>query len=958
MKKFIVLILVNLFFQQGLLANVEEKRKELIGVINEELVELNRLNKQIGARKPSLLLRMAELYLEKARLINEAENRAWLQMSPEERLRKDEKSYFNESRKNYINAQKTCYFMLKRFKNFKGKGEVYYILAFNAKEFQQQNRARDFFKKALKYSRPGSETNTKAKLALAEFYYNNKEYKKAEPLYVDALKKRGQRWWTKDAYNLSWCFFRNGKKQKAINLMNRVHALSGDSNYVDIRDMVERDLAYFYSASGQTKNAIDFYRKVGKNVSSNLLKVGKFLKSKAKYGPAEGALSEALKYSKDQRELAAIGVELLELYDRFGRVRDHLKVCEVLYELKKTNQLDERQIEKLKYHVAKMSALLQKQVVAKTYKSLKKIRNSKAKYATRYFELQAKLEGKTNQKSIFHAAETQYAIGSYDTAASLYDQSYMVALAKGDKKIVRLSLDGLMASLGGKGISQATTDKYLDKTYAAYLKENPKSKRSDKIYQRLFSEHHKKGDLENAEKVLNEYLFHFPRKHAQHEAMLGRIMDGYRKKGNKPKISYWVGKINSGDIKVTKAYAKKLRLVLLSMQFDKVQKFSTEGDKVSALRGYMEIFNSAGSSPDAKKNAAYNVAVLYHEMGNKTKTYEWVMLALGKMNGSDVKRYESSLLLIGTGLFDARETQKAAEVYEASLKKICKVRSKNKVAFYRNSSVLYLADGNIEKALELVKLGGKCGIPSNVKSEMSLDILDEAASQGRWSYVKTMVDVLEKQLKNSADLIYPAAKLRDVYLSRGRIGQAKKMDKKIKDLYQKAIVQRRKVPLEALDVIASYEVENLIDISKEIESQKLKFPEKSYNRALKKKFSLLDKLTTKAVKLFNIGSGVGMIHGYKILAESYQQMANEVTKFKPPGKAKEYIASFQKSMRSIASPIGNKAQDYRIEARNKIVNNKILSPYNYYFMGGDHLPIMPRFFSSQEGVVMDRGGKK
>ena len=66
-------------------------------------------------------------------------------------------------------------------------------------------------------------------------------------------------------------------------------------------------------------------------------------------------------------------------------------------------------------------------------------------------------------------------------ACDLYNKSYDIAKSKGDRKIMRLSLDGLMASLGTKGISKATTDKYLNKAYSLYLQDNPKSKRSDQI---------------------------------------------------------------------------------------------------------------------------------------------------------------------------------------------------------------------------------------------------------------------------------------------------------------------------------------------------------------------------------------------------------------------------------------------------------------------------------------------
>ena len=143
---------------------------------------------------------------------------------------------FQESKKLFVNAQKTCFYILKRFPRFKNKGEVYYILAYNAREFQQPKRALQFFKKANQNSRKNSQTQIKSQLLLAEMYYNQKKYRKAANLYASALRNKEQKWWTKDAFNLAWCYFRIKKKSKAINLMKEVHRKSSSGKYVDVSD--------------------------------------------------------------------------------------------------------------------------------------------------------------------------------------------------------------------------------------------------------------------------------------------------------------------------------------------------------------------------------------------------------------------------------------------------------------------------------------------------------------------------------------------------------------------------------------------------------------------------------------------------------------------------------------------------------------------------------------------------
>jgi tetratricopeptide (TPR) repeat protein len=937
---------------------VQQRRRQLIELIDEELREVVRLNRQIGSKNPTLLLRMAELYLEKARLVNEEENSRWLSLSPEQSRRMNQKEFFKKSRQYFLTAQKTCYFILKRFKRFKGRADVYYILAYNAKEYQQPKKAKSFFKKALKLAKNGSYTSIKTKLALAEMYYNEKRYKQAIPLYEQALKRKDQKWWTKDAYNLAWCYFRIDRKSQAINLMEEVHRLSGNATYVNVSSQVERDLAYFYSASGRSKDALLFYKKIGKDIGTNLLKVAKYLKGQGKYSAAEKALVQAKKNTPDTKTLILINVELLSLYERHGKSSKHLEVSNELYGAHKRGELNEQQLEDLKYHVAKMSALLQKQVVSKTYRAQKGTRRRKAKLATQYFQIQAGLSQTLNHKAIFHAAETQYSVKNFDDAADLYNTAYDQSVRVRDSRIATLSLDGLMASLGGRGVSPKTSVKYLTKAYSIYLKSNPRSKRSFKIYQRLFNQKMDAKDIAGAEQTLKDFTFHFPRSLGKQEAMLAMVIDFHKANKDKKKIGEWVGRINQGEFKVSKKFATKLRMILLSMQFDRVEKFNTKGDKVAALKGYLEIYKEPSSSQDARKNAAYNIAILFHELGNKEKTYGWSKRALSLMNSRDVKKFEDSFLLMATGLFNYREFQKSAEIYEIALEKLCKIKAKNKNVFFRNANIIYLAEGNSEKSAEIIEQSAKCRISYTARREARLELLNELAEQGRWSLFKRTLKGVRATGKDLGAIIYPLSLLREALTSRGRREEALEINTEMLTLFSKARARGEKIPLEALDSIARNYVEVLKRSAERLASTRLTFPEKQYNSLLKTKFKYLDEVTSRALDVFKIGSGDGIVEGYKILVEAYRGMGEEIRTFTPTGKGKDYVSSFKKSMSEISVPIERKANEFFQEARRQIMESKILSRSSVYFFTNKRLDLMPEFYPVKNGVLMDRGGRQ
>ena len=88
-------------------------------------------------------------------------------------------------------------------------------MGFNAKEFRKHKKAKKLFEKSYRSARSG-QAKEKSALALAEIYYNEKRFSKAINYYQVALKNENSKWWTKDAHNLAWCFFREKQTSRAI----------------------------------------------------------------------------------------------------------------------------------------------------------------------------------------------------------------------------------------------------------------------------------------------------------------------------------------------------------------------------------------------------------------------------------------------------------------------------------------------------------------------------------------------------------------------------------------------------------------------------------------------------------------------------------------------------------------------------------------------------------------------
>ena len=936
----------------------DTRRSELGQIVDEELREIIRLNKTKRSSDPHLLLRMGELYLEKARITKENEMAKYMEVDASKRSSIDKAQFFAPSTRYFVEAQKICQIILERFPSFKDKADVYYVLAYNAKEFQDGNKALKYFQLAVQGSDEGSSVNRKAKIALAEMYYLRGDYPKATPLYATALKGEKDKWWTKDSYNLAWSYFRQERYDEAISTMKSVYDLSKDKSYVDMSYNSTKDLAYFYSAAGQPQKAVEFYKAVGGDVSGNLYRVAKHLLNYGKFTIAETLLTEAAKASPDSKNSIRIHMELLALYEKYGKISEHLKTCDFLTTQALNKQLDEDDLDTLKVQALRMSALLQQQVASKTYDKQPEIKTAKANASVSYFKLLAQLEPKKAHEHLFHAAESLYASERFNDALPLYEQAQALATQAGDKKTRELAMTGLMASLGQKDVSKENEAKYLVEAFTVYLKANPRTQKSFTIYQRLFSAQMDKKDIASAEKTMVAFKQNFPEAVDKHEAMLARVIDYYKERNDKGNIKNWVSKIGSGEFQVSAPVAKKIRMLMLSMQFDNVEAATSQGDKSKALRLYVDIYKDKESSPEAKKNAAYNIMTLFYQLGDMPKMYAWGERALQHMNEDDVQKFEGSFLLVTAELYNRRQFKESAYLDEVILKKMCTQGSRNKDVFFKNAAIIHLAESRIEEAREITKNAARCGISPNVMVEVQLDILESLAETERWNSYEDQINQLEGNSKAWPELIRHMERLVSAYEGSGKSEKSAQLKARMMKLYEGCKKEKIDIPLLSLDAIARIRIDELHREEAVLDSIQLAFPEKTYNERLKAKFKQLDQLTTRALDILNIGSGVGIVQAYRILVENYRKTGNQIKDFVPPEKGPEYVESFRKGMTNIYASLFNKAEEFVVEARKQIDSSKILSSENNWFLMQGISNFKPEYEYRPGGILMDRGGRR
>lgn len=951
---FLSVLFVNAVW--GAKLSLDDRRKKILSIVDEELSEVSRLAKQQDYKSPDTLLRMSELNLEKARLWREAENEQYLAIPVEERRSTNKAEFFKTSNKFFDAANDSGLVVVKRFPNYKGIGEVYYILAYNYKELGKNDQAQKYFKLASKDAPKDSKVGLKSKLALADYYFNAHKYGDAIPLYEASINKMDEKWWTKDAFNLAWSYYRVKNYDKAILLMREVHRKSG-GKYIDMRNMVERDIGIFYIDAGRMNDAIKFYEGLGMNYTEQFVKIANSIVTQGRFAQAESLLKQAEKNEKNRDKRVEILIAELNLFDKFNKVTEHLEVCKELVALHQKSPLSQEDLTKLTFHVNKKAAELQKATASDIYKSVPKVKQQKSAEAIAYFELSATLTPGQKAEKVFFQGETAYAAGDYGKAIGIYLTAFDAAKLNNDKKVMNQSLEGMLSSLGQPGLNPKIAEKNYVPVYSRYVFFDSKSERANSIYVKLFNAQFDAGDIPGAEKTMADFAKSFPKDFKTQEGMLAKVMDHYRKKKDYGTVKSYVARINDGEFTVSKKYGDALRSLMTKIQIEGVQQSLEKGEKGVALKGYHQIYESSESTPKAKVNAAYNLSALYYEMGNSNQSYEWSVIAIKDMEVADVSKFADSFLSIAAGLFLRQEFARSSDLSFRMLAKLCKENSSNKVVAYKNAVFIALANNDVNKALEIKDFGKQCSISDAVIAEVSFEILKDLAKTLRWEAFEKTIAELEINSKNYPQLIKPYEDLRKEYIGIGNVDEARQVAEKQNRFFQLAKSQKLDIPVEALDLMAEKMLIGVQEKKQRLDQISLSFPEAEFNNAVKSKLQILDQMTSDVNGIQKVGSGKGIVEAYKYVIEAYEEFGTALRNFTPEGKAPEYVESFKKAMAEVHGPILTNARKQRSEVKKLIMDNKILSFSNYAVLFPE-VEKNKRYLTEKEAVLMERAGRK
>jgi len=236
---------------------------ELAKVTDESIDQLYRLTQkyQKSSRRGELWLRLAELYVEKARQV---------EFQIQNRFDKDMNEFLEKKRKTRpkINLEPAIAYnrksiqlyewFIRDFPKDPKMDQALFFLGYNHFELNDVKKGEQYYLRLTK-DFPQSTYVVESNFALGEFYFDNEKWKEASPYYAEVIKSKKHRLYSFALYKLAWVSYKSQNLRSALKYLEEVilegrrgktqDAVNGVSQ-IRLATEAIKDLIVFFAEAG------------------------------------------------------------------------------------------------------------------------------------------------------------------------------------------------------------------------------------------------------------------------------------------------------------------------------------------------------------------------------------------------------------------------------------------------------------------------------------------------------------------------------------------------------------------------------------------------------------------------------------------------------------------------------------------------------------------------------------
>jgi hypothetical protein len=891
----------------------EQRRwNNIYRLINEEMSAINKVRR----KSQKLQYRMFELKSEKVKLFKEKENKQFVAKKLKYGKKIKRSDIFKKTIKLYKAANAFGLNLLKKYPRTRYKAAIYYTLALNSRDFAYDNKELNFLRKAIDNSKGQSKVNYLARTSLAEFYYNNKNWKGAIYQYEIVINNKDDEWYTKNLLNYGWCLLKNHKFNEAINHLEKSYRLGADEFYVDVRDQAMTGLVSFYVLGKEIERGVAFINKYSTTKNESLLKLARKASNKGYYKETQSivkSLEQTIKPLTQTELYADLRLFQFDLYKQFHKPQKLITIAKLFPSLKFSKYQQEDAIKKISDVVGSKQIILKKDYS----KHNQEYDKSTLTEIISYFDILSSIHSKEKAQYEFFKAETYYSVQLFKKALSSYKVSLIDYDKNNSKEDLRhKNLDAIFSCIDFISFKKKQKANELQFAYNKYLSYWPKDKKAQEIYPRLFGIFLTRKDFNNMQVTLDRYITHFRTDRIKQQGLYRVQLDMLIKDKNTQLLANKINKMQKGYLRFPKIEVKKSETILANILFGQLQKLNKSGDSKGAIAGYQKIHFTDYYPKSIKGEAAFNMGMIYTDIEDNNNALKWYQKSFKFYSRKEVQNKRPFLEKMALRTSLLHNFLNAAKLNKFILRNYCKQKKKNEAIFtaaIRND----LANDYISKVMYTLKTYKKCikSIPTSLEKEILVHLFENNHEGSLVSYIQS--NGMDKKHPQMVSFYFERIFWENYESSPMKRTQFESKLKRLKSTQSKLL----------LSSLVSYK--NLQKEIKKFLKIRIKIKSKNPNpnlfiQKLTARINNLKLLNDKANNIFEKGHGQVSVLVYDELTKLSSAFSKEVDQYEIPINDKNFQKQFKAEMFKISSNMRLEVTNFKKKSQELIEKYELL----------------------------------
>lgn len=704
----------TLYYDQG------TQEADLEKITDQGIRQLYKLTQQFktSKRRGELWLRLAELYVEKSRLIEYR-----IQQNYDDQLSKFQKGESKvrpklnlaEAQEYNKKAVQLYEWFLRDFPQDPKIDQALFFLGYNYFELNQPERGKDYYKK-LTAQYPQSPYIEESNFALGEYYFEREQWADALKHYQFVAGKKRARLYSFALYKTAWCLYKTGAVKQAIHSLEKViragrvakgqqDSSAGGVSRIRLASEAQKDLVVFYAEAGTPQGARSYFSDIaGEKATFGLLE--KLAYYYSDIGNREGArfIFRDLIHDRPTAPKAYdYQYQIVQMYTSTDKPEVFRGELYTWIQTYSPNSEWAKANAKNKELVAKANQLIETTLRNHILQQHQTAQNSRVPTAQteakQGYELyfQTFKEGPKLDEMHFFYAELLFDMKDYEAAAHHY--AWVVDNAPNSPYFEKATLNTVLAAEKGlpkeEDLKQQVGEKLepvpfsknvavFESAALRYIKAFPKGENVPAMKYKLGALYYYHNQFDKALDSFNGIIREYPKsQYAQFSANL--TLDIYNLRKDYGGLEKAGQAILSNEDLARSQVGDQVKGVLQRASFKKAQDLEQKKDYAGAAAAY-EDFARKNPGSDLSTSASFNSAVNYERAGDAGKAIGMYGLVLGDRGNKHEDLKNKSSQFIASLYEKTGQYQKAAESFESYANKHPK--DKEATAYHFNAAVI------------------------------------------------------------------------------------------------------------------------------------------------------------------------------------------------------------------------------------------------------------------------------